>query len=272
MLTDYHTHSYRCGHAVGTMREYVEAALARGLDEIGLTDHIYLYFEDQRARRDPTYAMSEDDYPRHVDEMLELREEFAGRISVRISVEADFIRGREQELREILGRFPYDYVLGSVHFVDGWAIDAPENIGRWQIEGVAKIWRRYFEELEAAIDSRMFDLLAHIDLPKKFGFFPGTGFEQTVSSVIDRIAAAGCAVELSSAGLRKPVGEIYPSPAILARLRERGIPVALSSDAHAPQEVGDGLETLIAAARGAGYEEVVTFERRRMHRHPLPAR
>jgi histidinol-phosphatase (PHP family) len=269
MLTDYHTHSFRCGHAAGTMREYVEAAIARGIDEIGLTDHIYLYFEDDHALRDPSYAMAEHEYPLHVEEMLALREEFEGRIAVRISVEADYIRGRESDLQQILGRFPYDYVLGSVHFVDGWAIDAPEHNGRWKIEGASKIWRRYFEELEAAVRSGMFDLLAHIDLPKKFGFYPDFDIEEPVSALLETIARSGCAVELSSAGLRKPVGEMYPSPSILARLRERAIPIALSSDAHAPHEVGDGLATLVAAARAAGHEEIVTFEQRRMIRHPL---
>jgi len=199
MLTDYHTHTHRCGHAVGTMREYIDAAIARGIDEIGLTDHLWLYFEEP-ARRNPTYAMAEDEYPGHYDEMIALREEYEGRIDVRVSVEADYIEGREDEILSILGRYEYDYVLGSVHFMDGWAIDAPEYEQRYRQESVAGIYRRYYERLQQAIRLGCFDLLAHFDLPKKFGFLPEEDLRLLVAETLDAAAAQGVAIEVSSAG------------------------------------------------------------------------
>lgn len=261
MLTDYHTHSYRCGHAVGPMREYVEMAIARGIDEIGLTDHLWLYFEEPE-RRNPTYAMGEAEYSLHYAEMVALRDEFAGRIAVRVSVEADYIEGREEELLSILGRFDFDYVLGSVHFIDGWLIDAPEFADRYREERVAEIYRRYYGRLRKAIALGCFDLLAHFDLPKKFGFLPEEDLSDIVTATLDDAARSNIAIEISSAGLRKPIGEIYPAEAILRWMRERDIPISLSSDAHAPNEIAADYDQLVAFARRGGYEELATFQGR----------
>lgn len=261
MLTDYHTHSFRCGHAVGWMREYIDAAISKGIDEIGLTDHLWLYFEEAGSRN-PTWAMGEEEYLRHYEEMVALRDEYEGRIAVRVSVEADYIEGREAELLSILGRFEFDYVLGSVHFMDGWLIDAPEFADRYRQERVAEIYRRYYARLRKAIALGCFDLIAHFDLPKKFGFLPEEDLTDVVSATLDEAAIRNVAIELSSAGLRKPVGEIYPSRAILREMRSRDIPISLSSDAHAPEEIGAGYTQLLTLARSEGYEELATFARR----------
>jgi histidinol-phosphatase (PHP family) len=269
MLTDYHTHTYRCGHATGTMREYVEQAIVHGIDEIGLTDHLWLYFQES-SKRDPTFAMSERDFDTHYEEMIRTRDEYAGRITVRVSVEADYIAGQEDELQAILARYDFDYVLGSVHFLAGWPLDAPESIVRYEKGPVSPIYRSYYRNLEGAIALGAFDLLAHLDLPKKFGFLPEDDLSELISETLDLIAKQDLAVELSSAGLRKPIAEIYPSPAILRQMKARSIPIALSSDAHALAEVGADYDRLIAAARTAGYEEVVTFAKRVRTSHALP--
>jgi histidinol-phosphatase (PHP family) len=268
MLTDYHTHTYRCGHAVGTMREYIEAAIARGIDEIGLTDHLWLYFEEL-SKRNPEYAMPEEDYPGHYAEMLALRDEFRGRIEVRVSVEADYIEGREKELLAILGRFDFDYVLGSVHFMDGWLMDHADFAHRFREERVAEIYRRYYDRLRKAIRLGCFDLLAHFDLPKKFGFLPEEDLSAVVAETLDAVAENNVAIEISSAGLRKPIGEIYPARAILREMRRRDIPVSFSSDAHAPEEIGAGYDRLIEMARSEGYDRLAVFEARHRRSGPL---
>ena len=261
MLADYHTHTRRCGHASGELREFIEAAIARGLDEIGLSDHLWLYFVDA-AYRDPTYAMREDEFATHFEEMVSLRAEYEGRIRVRVGVEADYVEGSEEVLRSILGTYDLDYVLGSVHFVDGWCIDAPENAGRYEEMGVDVIYRRYYETMQKAIRLGVFDVLAHFDLPKKFGFRPATDMGELVAETLDLAAVAGVAIELSSAGLRKPAAEIYPSSTILRGMRERDIPIVLSSDAHRPDEVGADFDLLMGSARSAGYAKVASYQRR----------
>jgi histidinol-phosphatase (PHP family) len=262
MLTDYHTHSWRCGHATGTMREYVEAAIRAGIGEIGLTDHLYLYFLPL-SERNPEWAMPEEQYDEHYREMLALRDEYRDRINVRVAIEADYAEGHEDELLAILARYEFDYVLGSVHYMDGWMIDAPENAGRYREEVVADIFRRYFRRLQQAMRLGAFDLIAHFDLPKKFGLLPEEDLTAVVGETLDVAADTGVALEISTAGLRKPVGEIYPSPVIVREMAKRQIPVSLSSDAHAPAEVGHGYDRSIALLRECGYREIATFQRRR---------
>ena len=268
MLTDYHTHTFRCGHAVGAMREYVESALVRGIDEIGLTDHLWLYFEEP-PRRNTTWAMAEEEFARHHEEMVALRDEYRGRIAVRVSVEADYIEGCEPQLLAILGRYDFDYVLGSVHFMDGWLIDAPEFAERYRHERVAEIYRGYYARLRKAIRLGAFDVLAHFDLPKKFGFLPEEDLTEVVAETLDLAAERDVVIELSSAGLRKPIGEIYPSRTILREMRKRDIKITLSSDAHAPDEIGADFDKLLAAARGERYTELATFEGRKRRMREL---
>jgi histidinol-phosphatase (PHP family) len=268
MLTDYHTHTYRCGHAVGTLREYIEAAIAKGIDEIGLTDHVWLYYLDP-AQRDPGWAMPEQDFDGHYAEMVALRDEYRGRIAVRVSVEADYIEGREDDLARMLRRYDFDYVLGSVHFMDGWLMDHPDFAHRFRQERVAEIYRRYYRKLRNAVRLGLFDLLAHFDLPKKFGDLPEEDVADAVGETLDLVREHDLAIELSSAGFRKPIGESYPSDVILREMHRRNIPIAFSSDAHAPEEVGAGYDQLLAAAARAGYTETVTFEGRTRKSWPI---
>lgn len=268
MRTDYHTHTYRCGHAEGTMIEYIEAAIAKGIDDIGLTDHLWLYFEPP-ASRNPEYAMAESEFDHHYAEMLDARERYRDRINVRVSVEADYIEGREDELRSILSRYDFDFVLGSVHFMDGWVIDAPEYAHRYREERVAEIYRRYFAKLQKAIRTGCFDLLAHFDLPKKFGFLPEEDLSELVSETLDVVREHGLAMEVSTAGLRKPIGEIYPAPRILGEMRRRGIPISLSSDCHHPSEVGYGFDELVPKLQAEGFHKLAVFERGARRMAPL---
>lgn len=268
MLTDYHTHTYRCGHAVGTMTEYVEAAIAKGIAEIGLTDHLWLYFLEP-PKRTREWAIVEEEFDAHYAEMCATREKYRGRINVRVAVEADFVAGHEAELERILSRYEFDFVLGSVHFMDGWMIDAPEYSHLYREQRVAEIYRRYFAYLQRAVRLGFADVIAHFDLPKKFGFLPEEDLTELVAETLDVIADAGVAMEISTAGLRKPVGEIYPAAAIVREMRARSIPIVLSSDAHSPDEVGAAYDRSIALVRSMGYEELRAFESRRAMTIPL---
>jgi histidinol-phosphatase (PHP family) len=190
---------------------------------------------------------------------------------VLLGIEADFVEGCEEALEAELARYPFDVVLGSEHWLDGWWVDAPSSVARYR-EGqseVNAIWARYAEAAIAAARSGLFDALTHIDLPKKFGFRPSEPFAGREDDVIAAIAASGCAVELSSAGRRRPVGEDYPSPTLLRRLIGAGVPLVLSSDAHAPVEVGFAFAHLAAAATAAGAGEVRVFRGRRSVPVPL---
>ena len=268
-LPDYHVHTFRCGHAGGESRSFVLAGLAAGLSEIAFTDHIPLYFLPSGSR-DPKLAMREEQFDEYVAEVRGLAREFEGRIAVRLGLEADYAEGREKDLARWLGRAEWDLVLGSVHWVAGGWIDAPGAPRRFEREGTETLYREYYRLLGKAAATGLFDVLTHFDLPKKFGHRPIDPVEDAEEGAIAAAAAAGCAVEVSSAGLRKPIGEIYPEGRLLRQLVAAGVPVTFSSDAHAPAEVGWGYDRTIAHARAAGATTFVTLERRRKTAHPLP--
>jgi histidinol-phosphatase (PHP family) len=268
-LPDYHVHTYRCGHAGGQTRDFILKAIERGLSEIAVTDHIPLYFLPA-YERDPGLAMKEADFDGYIAEVLELKEEFRGEIAVRLGLEADYREGREEDLAIWLARADWDLVLGSVHWVAGSWIDAPGSSARFETEGTDFLYDEYYRLLAKAASSGFFDVLTHFDLPKKFGHRPARPRETAENAAIAAAKASGCAVEISSAGLRKPVGEAYPEARLLEKIVASGISVTFSSDSHAPAEVGWGYSQTLALARRCGVGEFVTFERRRKTFHPLP--
>jgi histidinol-phosphatase (PHP family) len=244
-------------------------AIERGLAEIGFTDHIPLYFLPPE-QRDPKLAMREDQFESYVAEVLSLREEFRGRIAVRLGLEADYAEGHEDVLSAWLSRAPWDLVLGSVHFVAGDWIDAPGSAARFEREGTDRLYDEYYRLLAKAARSGFFDVLTHFDLPKKFGNRPAAPRESAEKGAITAAGEGGCAVEISSAGLRKPIAEAYPEARLLEEIVASGIPVTFSSDAHAPAEVGWGYEKTVELARRCGVREFVTFDARRKIVHALP--
>lgn len=269
-LPDYHVHTSRCGHAGGATRAFVEQAIAVGLAEIAITDHIPLYFLPA-GERDPSLAMREDQFEEYLDEVRSLQEEYRDRMAVRLGLEADYAEGHEEALARWLARADWDLVLGSVHWVAGDWIDAPGSAARFPREGTERLYTEYYRLLARAAATGFFDVLTHFDLPKKHGHRPATPLEEAEQAAIEAARQAGCAVEISSAGLRKPVGEAYPERRLLARLAAAGVPATFSSDAHAPAEVGWGYDRTLALSREAGVTEFVTIERRRKTPHPLPA-
>lgn len=259
-LTDYHVHTPRCGHATGRMEEYVEAAIAAGLAEIGFSDHLPMYWLPPE-RRDRSVAMAMEELEEYVADVLRLRERYP-EIPIRLGVEADYIPGREEDLARLLEPYPWDYVIGSVHFIGDWGFDNPAEVRRFAEWNLSDLYARFFAlEIQAA-RSGLFDIMAHIDLVKKFGHRPETDLRPVYREVAAALAQAGVAVELSTAGLRKPVGEVYPHPDLLAECCRHGVPIVINSDAHSPEEVAWGFADALALARAVGYRQVVRFSRR----------
>lgn len=269
---DTHTHTLRCGHASGRDEEYVEAAMTAGLAALAITDHVPFYWLPAE-QHDPTLAMAPEELPRYVDAVLDLKHRYRGRIEILLGLEADYVAGKEERLAELLACYPFDVVLGSVHWLDGWWVDAPNSVPRYRRgQGETdRIWARYADELLGAIRSGLFDVIPHIDLPKKFGFRPRVPFAGRQDEIVAALAASRCAVELSSAGRRRPVGEDYPGPELLGELVRAGVPLVLSSDAHSPLEVGHAFTDLAAKARRAGWESVAVFRGRRAELVRLPS-
>jgi histidinol-phosphatase (PHP family) len=258
-VIDLHVHTARCGHASGEMSDYVTAARERGLETICFTDHLPM-----PSPYPQYYTMKAAELPAYVDDVLAAAEASRtdGGPEVLLGVEADWLPDAFTHVVETIAPYDLDVVLGSVHFLGDWAFDDPELIGRYDSWEPDELWARYFEEIAYAAASGLFDVIAHPDLVKKFGFLPTIDprpwYEQTAVALAD----AGCAVEVNTGGLRKPIHEIYPALDLLKACRRRGVPATMGSDAHAPGEVGEGLDLARELLLEAGYDSVVCFRKR----------
>ncbi|MCL6634536.1 MAG: histidinol-phosphatase [Peptococcaceae bacterium] len=261
-LCDYHLHTSLCGHAEGGMEEYLAAAERAGLTEVGFADHLPQYFLPP-GEREPGLGMSEDELPRYVEKVLRLAAK-GGPVRVKLGIEADYVPGCEETLARLLESYPFDYVLGSVHYVDGWGFDNPDLMDGYAGRDIDGLYRQYFALVQAAARSGLFDIMAHPDLIKKFGFRPGRELTALYEETAQVFAGAGVCVEVNTAGLRVPAGEIYPAPDFLVACRRRGVPVTFGSDAHRPEQVGYRLREALLLAGGAGYERTARFTGRRM--------
>ena len=264
MPADYHSHTPLCHHASGTPGDYVEAALAAGVTEYGISDHAPTEspFDDWR--------MDAAELPAYFDWITEARACAAGRLPVRAGLECDWLPGCRSWIEALADRFAWDYLIGSVHYLGDWNFDGPKWIGRWEELGVEEGWTRYWEAYAEMARSGLFDLLAHPDLIKKFGQRPDGDLARFYEPAVEAIAAAGCAIELNTAGWHKPCAEQYPAMEFLALAGSAGISLAISSDAHAPEEIGRDFSKAINLAREAGFTTTVLFANRQRLEEPLP--
>lgn len=258
-MIDLHVHTARCGHAVGSMAEYVAAAKSAGVSCMAFCDHLPL-----PPGYPPGYAMPWVELPAYVAQVTALAEAAgeAGGPEILLGVEADWIPGQEPLVQGALEQHDFDMVLGSVHFIDDWAFDDPslcEHYSEWAPD---MLWERYFEDLVAAAATGLYDVMAHPDLVKKFDVRPLGDARPLFREAASVFAERGVAVEVNTAGLRKPCAEIYPSLDFLRECRLAGVAVTVGSDAHHPDEVGADWAAARDLLLTAGYSSVVVFRGR----------
>jgi len=256
MLVDYHIHTYLCGHAEGKPIEYVREAERKGISEIGFSDHIMV------DKWRPEYAMKVtqiEDYVRLVENI-----EKESSIPVKLGAEVDYFPGKEEEIRGIVEEFAFDYVIGSVHFLDDWVIDDPRYIKGYYERDINEVYLQYFSLVEKMASSQVFDVVGHLDLVKKFGFRPTVDITPKINAVLEKIKINGLCVEINTSGLEKPAREVYPGERILKVCLNLGIPITLGSDAHKPWEVGRHFNIALDLIKRVGYGEIATFSNRKM--------
>lgn len=259
-IPDYHMHTPRCNHAVGEVREYAEIAIQRGLKEIGMSDH-----SPMPNGFDAAWRMDATELPDYLREVESVRDEFAARLSVRVGLEADFYPGTEDAVQAMIDGYAWDYVMGSVHYIGDWAFDNPDEEKHWKQVDVEDAYCDYFDLVARSAATGMFDVIGHPDLIKKFGQRAPDGsvrVDRAESLMLEAVKASDAVLEISSAGLRKPVGEIYPHTRIVKKAAAMGITFCFGSDAHAPVEVGYGMDACLDILQLYGVHEVVAFEKR----------
>jgi len=255
---DYHMHTPLCRHATGEPVDYARRAVEVGLTEIGFSDHSPMRqddFDDWRMRFDQL-----DEYV----EKVRRAQKDVPQLTIRLALEIDYLPGCEDWVRDLASRHPWDYFIGSVHYVsDGWAIDNPAKLSEWAHRDAWEVWSAYFERLTRAAATGLFEIIGHADLPKKFGHRPDQDCEPLYEAFLAAVKQAGGAIELNTAGLRKDCREIYPNRDLLKVAYRQGVPIAFGSDAHAPGEVGLSFAEATALARSVGYRHCCRFAARR---------
>ena len=255
---DYHMHTPLCRHATGEPVDYAKRAVGIGLDEIGFSDH-------SPMRRDnfDNWRMNLDQLDEYVEKVRKAQKDFP-QLTIRLALEVDYLPGHEDWIRELAARHPWDYFIGSVHYVsDSWAIDDPQKLSEWKHRDSFEVWTVYFERLTKAAESRLFEIIGHADLPKKFGHRPTRDCTPLFEKFLEAVKESGCAIELNTAGLRKDCREIYPSSEILQVAFKKGVPITFGSDAHAPKEVGMNFAEAVQLAYSVGYKECRRFAQRK---------
>ena len=296
-MSDYHLHlhPHRSHHSdpipdgfpPDLIERYWQTAQAKGISELGFTEHLYRFIESEKALgafwesdrgKGPAHSALSDFTAQMVklDQVLWMEQYVEAVLSARqrglpvlLGLEVDFIPGTEEAVMELLAPYPWDFLLGAVHWVGGWAIDTAECAGEFDRRGVERAWSEYFRLVEEMIESGRVDVVAHVDLCKKYGHRPAREPRELYGRVVSAASEQGMAVEVSSQGLRNPAREVYPSPTFLEMFQRAGVPITLASDGHRPSEVGWGRDDVLKAARSAGYR---TYRRLggEPHETPLP--
>jgi histidinol-phosphatase (PHP family) len=292
-LSDYHLHLHPHEPTPGSpppgvypdgwIDRYVDAAAARGVTEIGITEHFYRCVESVAVlgrwwERDPSPGLRAEmdaimaaelnlSLDRYVKVVLDAK---ARGLPVKLGLEVDFEPGLEQATIDLLAGYPFDYLIGSAHWLGAWDYVRPAAPAEFERRGVDRAWREYFELETQLAASGMVDVLAHADAIKSVGLRPTAGLADLYAPVVDAAAASGTAVEVSSAGLRRESAEIFPAPEFLRMLAAAGVAITLASDAHVPELAGWGHNEVVAAARTAGHVSYLRFERRQRLVASLP--
>jgi len=252
MRIDLHNHTTRCNHAEGTVDEYIQRAIELGIDIYGFSEHAPMDFDEK-------YRLPFCDMQAYTNDILTAKEKYKKEIHILLGYEVDWLQGHMDE--RVLGA-DVDYLIGSVHFIDKWGFDNPEFIGGWKSKDIDEIWQAYFEATEAMAKSGKFDIVGHLDLIKVFKFMPKQDVRVLAKNVLRAIKNSNMVMEINTAGLRKPIGEMYPSRALLEEAYDLAIPITFSSDAHAVEQIGAGYDLAIALAKDIGYTQAVSFQGR----------
>ncbi|MDD5405519.1 MAG: histidinol-phosphatase [Sulfurovaceae bacterium] len=252
MRIDLHNHTTLCNHADGTVDEYIQKAITLGIDIYGFSEHAPMEF-------DKNYRLSFDEMKLYEKDILDARIRYQDKIEILLGYEIDFL---PRYMDERVLKAKVDYLIGSVHFINEWGFDNPEFIGGYEGKDINEIWQNYFDAVESMAKSGLLDIAGHLDLLKVFKFLPTKDVRILAKNALKAIKKSDMTIEINTAGLRKPIEEIYPSKALIEEMYELEIPITFGSDAHKIEHIGHGYNEAMALAKEIGYTKVMTFRDR----------
>lgn len=261
MLTDYHNHLERGTLTLDYLKQFTSEAKAKGIQHFGISEHAYHFYQTKNILSNQW--VNERRYYDMEDYVKLFGQAWDANIDVKMSIEMDYTPGKHQEMRQFIESYDFDYVIGSIHWIGNFGIDLAEYRSEWDKRDVKDTYIQYFDQVVTLAQSNLFDIIGHIDLVKIFNYIPTD--EQFLMEQYERATTAlsnsKTCVEISTAGLRKPVGKLYPDPRLLQLCYKKNIPIVLSSDAHVPGDVGADYDQAISLAKSVGYKTLMTFEK-----------
>ena len=259
MRIDIHNHTTRCNHAEGSIDEYIQKAIELGIDIYGFSEHAPMDF-------DQGYRLSFDEMADYEKEVLDAKKRHKDSIEILLGYEVDWLPGLMD--KRVLNA-KVDYLVGSVHFIDKWGFDNPKFIGGYKNRNIDAIWEDYFEATKMMVQSGLFDIVGHLDLLKVFKYLPKKDIRLLAKETLKAIKKADMSIEINTSGLRKPIGEIYPSKTLLQEAFILDIPITFSSDAHTLEHIGYGYDEALSLAKDVGYKKVIYYKKREKITTPL---
>ncbi len=281
MRSDYHTHLENYGLTRDNLMRLVDFARAAGVAEIGLTEHAYHFVQCRGIypRDNPwIHGPSRNHHDWDLDTYIRLLDSARNEgLPVRMAMEWDYCRGYEAPLEQLIRDYDWDFTLGAVHWLPRpsggwWGFDISEQSDEWERRSVSAVYAEYFRTVSEAASTGFFDILAHLDVVKVFGHRPDRDLTTVYSEIAEVVARSGACAEVSTAGWRKQVGELYPAPQFLSLLHTQSVPIVISSDAHFAEDIGYGFHRAESIVRDAGYTTRWNFKRRLRTEVPLEAR
>ena len=262
---DYHMHTPLCKHAAGPMEDYIERGIELGLREIGFSDHNPL-----PGGRSSNVRMAEAELDYYVERVTELRFRYRGKIDVMLGLEMDYLEGLEDYLAQQLARYPWDYVIGSIHFLDNACREA--TCPKIFSGDVRKHYARYFESLRQLARSGLCDIIAHFDVAKRTGHLPGEREAEDITRTLQEIKTAGICMEINTSGYRHselPEPQPYPMLPIVEEALALDVPLTVNSDAHAPDQVGFKFREIETFLKRKNCEQLAKFDLRKRTMYAL---
>ncbi|EIT86552.1 histidinol phosphate phosphatase HisJ family protein [Fictibacillus macauensis ZFHKF-1] len=260
MPTDYHNHLEKGTLTLDYLEQFTKQAAQKNIKHFGISEHAYHFYQTKDIVSKPW--MEERRYYDMDDYVALFQQAHQKGMDVKMSIEMDYTPGKHQEMADFISRYPFDYVIGSVHWNGDFGIDLAEYRKEWDRRDLHEIYTTYYDQVVTLAQSNLFDIMGHIDLVKIFNYIPKDEafLLEQYERATDALSQSKTCVEISTAGLRKPVGRMYPEPVLLEMCYKKGIPIVFSSDAHEPAHVGFAYDQAIALAKEVGYSTVMTFE------------
>ena len=252
MVPDYHMHTH-LSDGKDTHEDMLASAAFKGIPEIGFSDHISVKPVD--------WAMNLSDIPIMIEKVNALRQVANTSVIVKLGAEIDYYPGMDKEIGELISTIPFDYTIGSVHFIDDWNFDT--DVRPYDQINIDKFYTDYFKLVQKSAKSGLFDVIGHCDLAKKFAYYPSFHLERIYEETAKIFRKSSVVVELNTSGKIKPCAEFYPSAMFLEKLAKYKVPITLGSDAHVEQKIGQFFDEAISELKALGYKELVSFNKRK---------